>query len=336
MSFQLSPMGPKVMKVIEDFRIAGIKLIHQELEELHQLEKSLDEQFNIACHELLNCTGKIIVTGIGKSGHIGRKIAATLSSTGSPAYFVHPAEACHGDFGVITPEDKIIMISYSGEASEIITLLPMIKRLGITTISISGSANSTLGKQSDIFLNINVKSEACPLGLAPTSSTTKTLVLGDALAIAILSARGFSKRDFAFSHPGGKLGRRLLLTVDDIMHKDTKMPIVKSNYNIEETLIEMSTKGFGMAGIIDENSKKLIGIYTDGDLRRTLEKQQNLKQKITTVMTTSYKHTNKESLAATAMSLLEKNKISALFVVNEDNTPVGIIHLHDLVQAKIV
>jgi arabinose-5-phosphate isomerase len=324
------------MKVIEDFRTAGIKLIQQELEELHDLEHNLDEQFNIACQELLSCTGKIIVTGIGKSGHIGRKIAATLSSTGTPAYFVHPAEACHGDFGVITHEDKIIMISYSGEASEIITLLPMIKRLGITTISISGSANSTLGKQSDIFLNINVKSEACPLGLAPTSSTTKTLVLGDALAIAILSARGFSKRDFAFSHPGGKLGRRLLLTVDDIMHKDTKMPIVKSNYNIEETLIEMSTKGFGMAGIIDENSKKLIGIYTDGDLRRTLEKQQNLKQKITTVMTTSYKHTNKESLAATAMSLLEKNKISALFVVNEDNTPVGIIHLHDLVQAKIV
>ena len=329
-------MDLKTMKVIEDFRTAGIKLIQQELEELHDLEHNLDEQFNIACQELLSCTGKIIVTGIGKSGHIGRKIAATLSSTGTPAYFVHPAEACHGDFGVITHEDKIIMISYSGEASEIITLLPMIKRLGITTISISGSANSTLGKQSDIFLNINVKSEACPLGLAPTSSTTKTLVLGDALAIAILSARGFSKRDFAFSHPGGKLGRRLLLTVDDIMHKDTKMPIVKSNYNIEETLIEMSTKGFGMAGIIDENSKKLIGIYTDGDLRRTLEKQQNLKQKITTVMTTSYKHTNKESLAATAMSLLEKNKISALFVVNEDNTPVGIIHLHDLVQAKIV
>ena len=272
-------MDLKTMKVIEDFRTAGIKLIQQELEELHDLEHNLDEQFNIACQELLSCTGKIIVTGIGKSGHIGRKIAATLSSTGTPAYFVHPAEACHGDFGVITHEDKIIMISYSGEASEIITLLPMIKRLGITTISISGSANSTLGKQSDIFLNINVKSEACPLGLAPTSSTTKTLVLGDALAIAILSARGFSKRDFAFSHPGGKLGRRLLLTVDDIMHKDTKMPIVKSNYNIEETLIEMSTKGFGMAGIIDENSKKLIGIYTDGDLRRTLEKQQNLKQK---------------------------------------------------------
>lgn len=313
----------------------GKKLIQQELQALQDLVHTLDKDFVQACETITNCSGRVIVTGVGKSGHIGRKIAATLASTGTPAYFVHPTEACHGDFGMITNQDVILMISYSGEAEEIITLLPMIKRLTIPTITMSGSRDSTLGQHAQIFLSIAVPFEACPLRLAPTSSTTKTLVLGDALAVAVLTAKGFSSEDFAFSHPGGKLGRKLLLKVTDLMHTGTAIPMVSAQATIADTLVEMSAKGFGLSGVQHDTDQTLIGIFTDGDLRRTLEHHVALTQPITEVMTTSYRHVLPSTLAVEALSIMETHKITALMVVNTQYQPTGIIHLHDLLDAKI-
>jgi arabinose-5-phosphate isomerase len=317
------------------FLESGKQLIQQELQALQDCVRTLDQDFIRACETIMACTGRVIVTGVGKSGHIGRKIAATLASTGTPAYFVHPTEACHGDFGLITNDDVMIMISYSGEAEEIITLLPMIKRLDIPTITMSGNRQSTMGQHAQIFLSIEVPFEACPLRLAPTSSTTKTLVLGDALAVAVLTEKGFSSEDFAFSHPGGKLGRKLLLTVADLMHTGTSIPLVSSQATIAQTLVEMSAKGFGLSGVQHETEQKLMGIFTDGDLRRTLEHHVALTQPITAVMTTAYRYVHSNTLAVEALSIMETHKITALMVVNAQYQPLGIIHLHDLLDAKI-
>jgi len=318
-----------------NFLESGKELIQHELKALQDLVETLDGDFVKACETIMACSGRVIVTGVGKSGHIARKIAATLASTGTPAYFVHPTEACHGDFGLITKQDVILMISYSGEAEEIITLLPMIKRLNIPTITMSGNQRSTMGQHAQIFLSIEVPFEACPLRLAPTSSTTKTLVLGDALAVAVLTAKGFSHEDFAFSHPGGKLGRKLLLTVADLMHTEATVPMVSTKATIAETLVEMSAKGFGLSGVQQDTDHTLIGIFTDGDLRRTLEHDVALTQSITEVMTTAYRHVLPATLAVEALSIMETHKITALMVVNAQYQPTGIIHLHDLLDAKI-
>ena len=247
----------------------GRAVLNTEAEAITALTERLNDSFSHACALILSCRGRIVVTGMGKSGHIGNKIAATLASTGTPAFFMHPGEASHGDLGMITVDDIVIALSNSGETSEITLLLPLLKRLGIPLISLTGNGNSTLARAADINLDVSVSKEACPLGLAPTSSTTASLAMGDALAVAVLDERGFTEEDFALSHPGGNLGRRLLLRVSDIMHTGNAIPLIDKNTSLKQTLLEMTAKGLGMAGVTDRET--LVGIYTDGDLRRTLE-----------------------------------------------------------------
>ncbi|MEM7565388.1 MAG: KpsF/GutQ family sugar-phosphate isomerase, partial [Pseudomonadota bacterium] len=254
----------------------GLAVIKTEAAAVTALSDRIDQRFQNACEQILSCDGRVVVTGIGKSGHIGKKIAATLASTGTPAFFMHPGEASHGDLGMITSQDLVIALSNSGETGEITILLPLLKRLGIPLIALTGNDKSTLALQSDIHLDVSVEREACPLGLAPTSSTTATLAMGDALAVAILQARGFTEEDFALSHPGGNLGRKLLLRVSDIMHTGDQIPLVDRNSTLSETLAEMTAKGLGMAGVVDSRHRQLIGIYTDGDLRRTFEKMPDI------------------------------------------------------------
>jgi len=248
----------------------GLAVLKTESEAITALMPRLDQSFHRACDMLLDCEGRIVVTGMGKSGHIGNKIAATLASTGSPAFFMHPGEASHGDLGMITTDDLLIALSNSGETSEITLLLPLLKRLGIPLIALTGKPGSTLARAADINLDVSIDKEACPMGLAPTSSTTASLAMGDALAIAVLQARGFTEEDFALSHPGGNLGRQLLLRVSDIMHSGDAIPLVPVSSSLSDTLLEMTKKGLGMAGVIDPENNQLLGIYTDGDLRRTL------------------------------------------------------------------
>jgi len=277
----------------------------------------------------------VVVTGMGKSGHIGNKIAATLASTGTPAFFVHPGEASHGDLGMITRGDIVIALSNSGETSEVTTLLPLLKRLAVPLISMTGNADSTLSSFSDAHLLIRVHQEACPLDLAPTSSTTATLVVGDALAIALLEARGFSAEDFAFSHPGGSLGRRLLLKVNDLMHTGERMPLVDSGTALQAALLEISRKGLGMTAIIDPQGK-LTGVYTDGDLRRTLDQGLDLRSVIVNdVMTLDPVTVAPEQLAAEAVDIMQQKKITSLLVVEQDR-PVGVLHMHDLLRAGVI
>ena len=315
----------------------GKQLIRDEIEAIQSLEDELGAEFATACSILQHAKGNIIITGIGKSGHIGRKIAATLSSTGTTAYFMHPAEALHGDFGIVNNKDIIIAISYSGEASEITTLIPLIKRLDIPLIAISGNRESTIAKAAHIYLSIAVKSEACTLGLAPTSSTTKTLVLGDALAVSLLNAKGFTEHDFAFSHPGGKLGRRLLLKARDIMHTDTRLPLIASNRKIKDALFTMNEKGFGICGITDNTSNALIGVFTDGDLRRTIQKNVDIPTTvITDVMTKECKTLEPDTLLTTTISIMEQCKITAMFIISADKTPIGIVHMHDIIHLGLV
>ena len=260
-----------------DFKTLGLAVIETELAAVSELKQRIDDSFAHACELMLACEGRIVVTGMGKSGHIAGKIAATLASTGSPAFFVHPGEASHGDLGMITPRDVVIALSNSGNTEELLTIVPIIKRLGIPLISMTGNTQSPLAVEATINLDVGVKSEACPLGLAPTSSTTVARVMGDALAVALLEARGFTEEDFALSHPGGSLGRRLLLHVSDIMHTGEDMPSVAPDATISEALLEMSSKGMGMTAIIDDDGT-VLGIYTDGDLRRTLDKKTDLQQ----------------------------------------------------------
>ena len=314
----------------------GRAVIELEAEAVAALAARIDEGFARACQLMLACAGRVVVVGMGKSGHIGGKIAATLASTGTPAFFVHPGEASHGDLGMITPPDVVIAISNSGETAEILTILPMIKRMGAKLISLTGNPQSSLARQADVNLNVGVALEACPLNLAPTSSTTATLVMGDALAVALLKSRGFTPDDFARSHPGGKLGRRLLLYVSDIMHAGDRIPLVKEDASLREALLEMTGKGLGMTGVIDPDGR-LRGIYTDGDLRRTLNKGIDVYNAgIAEVMTRNPKTTHADKLAAETVQLMQTYNISGLFVVDENQRVTGALNMQDLLKAGVV
>lgn len=289
-----------------------------------------------ACHLMLACKGRVVVTGMGKSGHIAGKIAATLASTGTPAFFVHPGEASHGDLGMITTADVVLALSNSGETGEIVTILPLIKRLNVPLITLSGNPHSTLSRAATANINVRVSKEACPLGLAPTASTTASLAMGDALAIALLESRGFTEEDFARSHPGGTLGRRLLLLIDDLMHTGDAIPRVELTTALSDALLEMTRKGLGMTAIIDTRGE-LAGIFTDGDLRRTIDNKIDLNEAlISEVMTADCKTIHPGMLAAEALQIMDSTKINALPVVNDNNELVGALNMHDLLRAGVV
>lgn len=310
-------------------------VINIEVEAIKSLLTRIDDKFAQACQYLMDCQGRVIVFGMGKSGHIGNKIAATLASTGTPAFFIHPAEASHGDMGMVTAKDVILAISNSGETNEILNLLPIIQHLGTPLITMTGDPMSTLARNSTVNLDISVPKEACPLGLAPTSSTTATLVMGDAIAIALLEARGFTAENFAMFHPGGSLGKRLLLKIQDLMRSGPQLPAVFEEASIREALVEMTQKNLGMTSVINQE-KKLVGIYTDGDLRRTLHKNIDLhKTPIKFVMTKSCKTIPPDLLAIEALQIMENYKITSLLVIDNNNDLVGVAHLHDLLNAGL-
>jgi len=318
-----------------DFIESGLRTIKMEVEAVGLLSSRVDQQFRIACETILACQGRVIVTGMGKSGHIGNKIAATLASTGTPAFFVHPGEASHGDLGMITKTDVVIAISNSGNTNEIVTLLPLIARLGIPLISMTGDEQSQLAKAACANLDVSVTIEACPLNLAPTTSTTVTLVMGDALAIALLEARGFNAEDFAFSHPSGALGRKLLLRVKDIMHEGDQIPVVTAGKTLQDALIEMTQKGLGMTTIMSDDAK-LVGIFTDGDLRRIIDlKVDFATTSVSDVMSADPKTIPQNMLAAEALTIMEKASITALIVEEEDHI-TGVLHLHDILRAGVI
>jgi len=317
------------------FQARAQEVIRIELEAIQRLHSKINETFDTACHILKACTGRIVVLGMGKSGHIGNKIAATLASTGSPAFSIHAAEASHGDFGMITHQDVIIAISYSGKTAEVLSLLPLMKQLDIPVISITGSPDSPLAKAATVNLDVSVDKEACPLGLAPTASTTATLVMGDAIAVALLEAKGFTEKEFAFSHPGGALGKRLLLTARDVMHDKNKTPKVTPEASIQDTILEVTRKKLGMTTVID-NDGKLLGIFTDGDLRRAFEKGADIKTTpVSDVMTKSPKTILPDHLAIEALNIMEQYKITSLVVTDEAHRVAGILHMHDLLEAGI-
>ncbi len=314
----------------------GIAVLKTEADSINALIDRIDQKFHTACEMILACKGRIVVTGMGKSGHIGNKIAATLASTGTPSFFMHPGEASHGDLGMITETDLVIALSNSGEVAEIITLLPLLKRLPVPLISLTGNKKSTLAEMADINLDVGVEKEACPLGLAPTSSTTASLAMGDALAIAVLEVRGFTEEDFARSHPGGSLGRRLLLRVKDIMHTGDRIPVVSSNASLKQALLEMSDKGLGMTAIRDKENH-LLGIYTDGDLRRTLDSQADIQTAmVKDHMTTNCVTIDADQIASEALNLMDSNAINALIVTNKNGEIQGALNMHDLLRAGIV
>lgn len=317
------------------FANSARRTISMEAEAVAELENRIGEEFNRACELLLACRGRIIVTGMGKSGHIARKIAATLASTGTPAFFVHPGEASHGDMGMITPEDVVIALSNSGEVNEVVTLLPLLKRMGTGLVSMTGNHDSTLAQAADAHLDTGVDTEACPLDLAPTSSTTTALVMGDALAIALLEQRGFTAEDFAFSHPGGTLGKKLLLKVEDIMQTGSAIPEVAATTTLAAALLEISEKGLGMTTVTDDQGR-LAGIFTDGDLRRSLDARVDINTTpIAELMTTGAKTATRGMLAAEAMKLMEQYEITSLVVVNNEGKSDGVIHLMHLLHAGI-
>lgn len=321
---------------IFQFSKSALQVINIELQAINNLAKSIDQQFEKSCQAILSCSGRVIVTGMGKSGHIANKIAATLASTGTPAFFVHPGEASHGDLGMFTKADIVLALSNSGETSEIVTLLPVLKRLGCTIIAMTGNDQSTLAVNSDFHLNAAVAEEACPLGLAPTASTTAALVLGDALAVTLLEARGFTAEDFALSHPGGSLGRKLLLTTKDIMQTGDRVPLVTEFASLKEAILEMSEKGLGMTGIVNEKGE-LTGIFTDGDLRRCLDQDKPISEvMITDMMTRNSVTTQPKILAAQALNIMEAKKINSLFVLDENSKPIGALNMHDLLKAGVI
>ena len=314
----------------------GREVLNIEAAAVQALATRLDDNFLHALNLLLRCEGRVVVSGMGKSGHIARKIAATLSSTGTPAYFVHPAEASHGDLGMITHADVIIALSYSGESQELLAIAPAIKRQGAKLISMTGNPASSLAKLSDVHLDAAVDKEACPMGLAPTTSTTAALALGDALAMALLDSKGFGAEDFARSHPGGSLGRRLLTHVRDIMRSGERLPMVRENAMLGEAILEISKKGVGMTAIVD-TEQRVLGIYTDGDLRRTLEKKLDFNATpIRSVMSAQPRSITPERLAAEAVQIMEQYNISQLLVVDEHNKLVGALNMHDLLHAKVI
>ncbi len=312
------------------------KVLTTEAQAVSALADRIDDQFSTACQLCIDCRGRIVVTGMGKSGHIGNKIASTLASTGSPAFFVHSGEASHGDLGMITGEDLVLAVSNSGETKEIITILPLIKRLAVPLITLTGNPDSTLARTADINLDVSVDEEACPMNLAPTASTTATLAMGDALAVALLESRGFTEEDFARSHPGGTLGRRLLLHVEELMHTGDSIPTVAIGTPLSEGLLEMSRKGLGMTAIVDKDGK-LAGVFTDGDLRRSLDNAVDIHAtRIEQVMTENGKTVRADMLAAEAVHLLDTHKITALIVVDENDKVIGALNIHDLLRAGIM
>ena len=320
----------------EQLKKLGLAVIETELAGIEALKQQINDDFAKACEIMMACEGRIVVTGMGKSGHIGSKIAATLASTGSPAFFVHPGEASHGDLGMITDKDVVLALSNSGETGEILTILPIIKRLAVPLISLTGNPNSTLSTAANINLDASVEKEACPLGLAPTTSTTVALVLGDALAVALLDAKGFTAEDFALSHPGGSLGRRLLLHVSDIMHKDNAIPAVAEDASLKDALLEMSKKGLGMTAII-ASDKTLLGVYTDGDLRRTLDNDIDIHSaKISDVMTKQCKTQNDNVLAAEALNFMQQHSINDLLIVDDNNKLIGALNMQDMLRAGVI
>jgi arabinose-5-phosphate isomerase len=326
----------KIEQVADDFRTLALAVVHTEAQAVLALAERIDNSFVKACHILLNCKARVVVLGMGKSGHIGSKIAATLASTGTPAFFVHPSEASHGDMGMIIKDDVVLAISNSGETDEILTLLPLIKRLKVPLISLTGNLRSTIAKAADVNLDVSVSKEACPLGLAPTSSTTAALVMGDALAIALLTAKGINADDFARSHPGGRLGKRLLLHSNDIMHVGEQLPKVLIDCTLRDAIVEMNSKGLGMTAVIDR-SHHVKGIITDGDLRRAFDKQLDVHTtKANAIMTERCVTIREDSLAVDALNAMHKHKVSALLVVDMDNNLVGALNMHDLLRAGVI
>lgn len=314
----------------------GRAVIQSEAAAVAALEARVDRAFAEACRYMLACEGRIVVLGMGKSGHIGGKIAATLASTGSPAFFVHPGEASHGDLGMITPRDVVLAISNSGQTDELLTILPILKRLGVPMVTMTGRRDSILAREADINLDISVETEACPLGLAPTSSTTAALAMGDALAIALLESRGFTAEDFARSHPAGSLGRRLLLHVSDIMHRDERVPEVRLGSSLLDALEEMSRKGLGMTGVVDAQGR-LLGIFTDGDLRRALDGGIDVREtRIDSVMTRDCVTLSADALAVEAVRIMESRSINGLLVVDDQRRLIGALNMHDLLRAGVV
>ena len=320
----------------ERLQALGLAVIRHETDAVRSMANRINHDFARACSFMLNCNGRIVVLGMGKSGHIGHKIAATLASTGSPAFFVHPGEASHGDMGMITASDVVLALSNSGETSELLTILPLIKRLGVPLIAMTGNKESNLAREADVNIDVSVKQEACPLNLAPTSSTTAALAMGDALAIALLEARGFTENDFAKSHPGGTLGRRLLLHIGDIMHSGADIPKVGADAPLRDGLVEMTDKGLGMTVVVDADNI-VVGIYTDGDLRRTLDQGVDVHNcGISEVMTSRCKVAQADMLAAEALRIMQENKINAIPIVDQDRRLIGAISMHDLLRAGVV
>lgn len=312
------------------------EVLQIEADSVLKLKERIDENFEKAIDILHECKGRVIVTGMGKSGHIGRKIAATLSSTGTPSYFLHPAESTHGDSGLITRDDVVISISNSGETAELMNLLPLIERFGVKMVAMTGKINSTLGKKADVVLDISVESEACPLGKAPTASTTATLAMGDAVAICLLKKRGFTEEDFLMFHPSGALGRGVLYYVSDLMITGDRIPVVNENNSFHDTIQLISAKKLGCA-IITNNNGVMTGILTDGDIRRIVLKHKDLNNLVVKeVMSINPKTVQSNDFAASALHLMEKYSITALAVVDDDNMPVGVVHIHDILKAGVV
>jgi len=322
---------------IEKLRKLAQAVLEIEARAVTDLIPRIDASFVAAADHILRCRGRVVVLGMGKSGHIGGKIAATLASTGTPAFFVHPGEASHGDMGMVKPEDVVLALSNSGETDELIVLVPLLRRLGVPLIAFTGNPTSTLAEAASVHINVGVAQEACPLGLAPTSSTTAALAMGDALAVALLEARGFTQEDFARSHPGGALGRRLLLKIADLMHQGERRPRVGSDTPLRDALLEMTRTGLGLTAVVDEHDR-VLGIFTDGDLRRVLEQggADALREPVGAFMTRHSKTIPADTLAAEALRVMQENKINALLVTNEEGALEGVLNMHDLLKARVM
>jgi arabinose-5-phosphate isomerase len=334
----LTPMAPIAPKLDYALLARSAKnVIETEARSIFDLHSRINSNFFAACEQLMLCRGRVVVSGIGKSGHIARKIAATMASTGTPAFFVHPAEASHGDLGMITPDDVVLAISNSGETDELLTILPVIKRKGVPLVVMTGNESSTLARLADVHLDVSVSQEACPLGLAPTASTTVALVMGDAIAIALLEARGFTSEDFAASHPAGSLGRRLLVHISDVMHTGSELPKVQPNASVTEALMEMTRTGLGLTAIVDAD-EHLMGVFTDGDLRRAVDDSQvDLRHtSVGELMTKGGKTISADKLAIEAARIMERHKINALLVVDSEQRLVGALNFLDLLRARVV
>jgi arabinose-5-phosphate isomerase len=319
-----------------EFRRLGCAVLETEAQAITGLCSRIDGGFAHACRYMLECQGRVVVLGMGKSGHIGGKIAATLASTGTPAFFVHPGEASHGDLGMITTKDVVLALSNSGETDEMLTILPLIKRLGVPLIAMTGNPRSTLARAAEVNIDVSVPKEACPLGLAPTASTTAALAMGDALAVALLQSRGFTAEDFARSHPAGTLGRRLLLHVRDIMHVGDDVPLVEKGTLLRDSLVEMSRKGLGMTAVVDAQ-RRVVGIFTDGDLRRTLDRAVDIHSTpVDQVMTAGGITGRADMLAAESLRIMEENRINALLIVDGEHRLIGALNMHDLLRAGVM